>query len=598
MTDFMIRFILSNLLIAGLAGILLLARRLFCRVLSERMQYRLWFLFLALLILPFLPFPASGLFFPFFPFGRSGVALTDAGKEPAWQPVQEGFSSEWMDDFTLSVSNHTSDHFGWILFTIWIIGMLLTLFFTLSSLRRLGRLKRSALPLQDPDIQDLYKNCLEEMHIAKNIPLFSTAFLKTPLIVGIFKPAIYIPIAVIRECRPMEIRYMLLHELEHYRHKDGIAGGLMTLAGILYWLNPAVRFALKEMRGDREIACDASVLKRLDPTAYEEYGCTLLNFAARSSHSPFPFSAGLGAGKKLLERRILHIAAYERPSFNKKIKSGAAFLLTALLLLLTAPGLSAYGSDDSHYHWQYTRENLTIADLSAAFNGYDGSFVLYDLAADRWTVYNMDQALTRSAPDSTYKIYDALFALEEGVITPQDSLIRWDGTNYPFGTWNTDQTLRSAMTGSVNWYFQTLDAQMGRSVLTSRIREIGYGNGDISGSLSSYWLESSLQISPAEQVLLLKSMYANDFDFRPENIQAVKDALRLDTDGSATLYGKTGTGQVNGLDVNGWFVGFVERAEGPSFFALRIASRKDATGSQAAQITLSLLDEMDIFHAP
>ena len=43
----------------------------------------------------------------------------------------------------------------------------------------------------------------------------------------------------------------------------------------------------------------------------------------------------------------------------------------------------------------------------------------------------MDMATTRTAPDSTYKIYDALFALEEDIITPEDSLISWNYEDYP-----------------------------------------------------------------------------------------------------------------------------------------------------------------------
>ena len=51
----------------------------------------------------------------------------------------------------------------------------------------------------------------------------------------------------------------------------------------------------------------------------------------------------------------------------------------------------------------------------------------------------MEHASLRVAPNSTYKIYDALFGLEEGVITPENSFIAWNGENYPFKAWNTDQ---------------------------------------------------------------------------------------------------------------------------------------------------------------
>ena len=58
------------------------------------------------------------------------------------------------------------------------------------------------------------------------------------------------------------------------------------------------------------------------------------------------------------------------------------------------------------------------------------------------------------------------------------------------------------MNSSVNWYFQALDAKLGKSNLQSYIEQIGYGNQNINGELSSYWMESSLKISPIEQVEL------------------------------------------------------------------------------------------------
>ena len=64
----------------------------------------------------------------------------------------------------------------------------------------------------------------------------------------------------------------------------------------------------------------------------------------------------------------------------------------------------------------------------------------------------MEQATLRTAPNSTYKIYDALFGLEEGVIAPDDSFMAWDGTNHPFEAWNGNQDLLSAMQSSVNCY--------------------------------------------------------------------------------------------------------------------------------------------------
>ncbi len=99
-------------------------------------------------------------------------------------------------------------------------------------------------------------------------------------------------------------------------------------------------------------------------------------------------------------------------------------------------------------------------------------------------------------PYSTYKIYDALFGLEEGVITPEDSFIAWNGESCPFEAWNADQTLQSAMTSSVNWYFQTVDEQLGASDVYSYVQEIGYGNENMSGDFYRITVSASpLKIS-------------------------------------------------------------------------------------------------------
>ena len=60
-----------------------------------------------------------------------------------------------------------------------------------------------------------------------------------------------------------------------------------------------------------------------------------------------------------------------------------------------------------------------------------------------------------------------------------------------FEAWNEDQTLESAMTSSVNWYFQSLDNQLGKAALQSYVQSIEYGNENINGELASYWMEST-----------------------------------------------------------------------------------------------------------
>jgi len=597
MADFGIRFFLCNIFICIIIGFLIIVKRAFKNCLTSRMQFNLWFLLLGILAVPFVPFrPASFTqIFALLVVWKNAVS-SDKGTitDGVLNPNISGAVNQ-MNDFALSVSRETPSIIGLILCGVWLVGILAMILLVIKSVFRLNAMKKSALPLQNKTVRILYHNCLREMNMKKNIPVYSTAFLKSPIIVGLFSPRIYLPIHLISDFNAADMRYMLLHELQHYRHKDALASYLMNFFGVLYWCNPCVWYALKEMRNEREVACDTSVLKLLDESDYENYGNTLINFAEKVSLTPFPFAAGISGNMKQMQQRIANISSYKKPSVFRKLKGFTAFVTIGVILFALAPMLSTYAAEQSLYQWSIPAEKVSTIDLSAYFSGYEGSFVLYDLNGDTWNIYDMEQATLRTAPDSTYKIYDALFGLEEGVIAPNDSFMAWNETDYPFEAWNADQDLYSAMQSSVNWYFQEIDKQIGSSAIQGYIQKIGYGNENISADLSSYWMQGTLKISPVEQVELLTALHNNNFDFAPENVKAVKNAICLFSSEGKNLYGKTGTGRVDGQDVNGWFVGYIEAAGNTYFFATNIQAAENATGNKASEISLSILSDMGIW---
>ena len=500
MANFGIRFFLCNIFICIIIGFLIIVKRAFKNYLTSRMQFNLWFLLLGILAVPFVPFrPASFTqIFTLLGVWKNAVSSSKGTiTEGVLNPNTSGAVNQ-MNDFALSVSRETPSIIGLILCGIWLVGILAMILLVIKSVSRLNTMKKSALPLQNKTVRILYHNCLREMKIKRNIPVYSTAFLKSPVIVGLFNPRIYLPIHLISDFNAADMRYMLLHELQHYRHKDALASYLMNFFGVLYWCNPCVWYALKEMRNEREVACDTSVLKLLDESDYEDYGNTLINFAEKVSLTPFPFAAGISGSMKQMQQRIANISSYKKPSVFRKLKGSTAFVTIGVILFALAPMLSTYAAEQGRYQWNIPSDKVSTIDLSAYFSGYEGSFVLYDLNGDTWNVYDMEQATLRTAPNSTYKIYDALFGLEEGVIAPDDSFMAWDGTNHPFEAWNRNQDLFSAMQSSVNWYFEEIDKQIGSATIQNYIRKIGYGNENISADLSSYWMQGALKISSVE----------------------------------------------------------------------------------------------------
>ena len=562
------------------------------------MQYNLSIIFLAVLIVPFLPINSA-------PSSISWRHLLTASSSTNGD-IQTTFLSgnsytlNKINDFAVSVSTQIPTFIHTLLVFFWSIGIFIMFFLLYRSVKQVKALHSSALPLQNEELNALYIECLNEVNSKHTIPIYSTALLKSPVLAGFLHPRIYLPIHLISDFNAgtissTDIRYMLLHELQHYKHKDILIGYLINTVNVFYWFNPLIWYFLKRIRQERELACDSAVLQLLKETEYKSYGNTLINFAEKISSSPFPFAAGLGGNIKQIKRRIISIASYKNPSFHKKAIGIIAFMLITAGIISFTPFISSYAAINDQYNWNYSSENITQTDLSSYFKNYEGSFVLFNSNRDSWTVYDMEHATHRISPDSTYKIYDALWGLEENIITPQNSLLIWDGKDYPFEAWNTDLTLDSAMAASANWYFQTIDERLSLTRIQNYLNKIEYGNKNIMGGLSSYWLESTLKISPVEQVELLKKLQANNLEFHSNNLQAVKNSILLSSVNDKKLYGKTGTGRIDDKDVNGWFVGYIETTDNTCFFATNISANSDATGNSAAQITMSILSDMNIW---
>jgi len=330
----------------------------------------------------------------------------------------------------------------------------------------------------------------------------------------------------------------------------------------------------------------------LEVNSYLDYGRTLIRFAENMSRRLSP-TAQIAGSEKEIRRRILCIAAYRKECAWVRWKSRFILVISASLLFAFMPVTSAAASGRSSY--SFHPDHVNQLDLSSYFHGYKGSFVLYGVNSNQYYIYNQEEASTRISPDSTYKIYSALCALEHGIITPDSSYIKWDKTPYPFEDWNEDQTLDTAMNHSVNWYFKALDKKSGISALRDCIMRLEYGNQDLSGELGSYWLESSLKISPAEQVELLTRLSQGTLPFKPDHIKAVEDSIYLSASQGVSLYGKTGTGTIDGQNINGWFIGFTKSSGETYVFSANIHNDNSANGRTAAAITLDILNDRNIY---
>ena len=69
------------------------------------------------------------------------------------------------------------------------------------------------------------------------------------------------------------------------------------------------------------------------------------------------------------------------------------------------------------------------------------------------------------------------------------------------------------------------------------------------------------------------------------------NSLHLSADEDYAVYGKTGTGKINGKEQNGWFIGILEKEGEPYFFSVHIEGKDDASGKTASEIRLLRLTE-------
>src|SRR5262249_36060704 len=79
-----------------------------------------------------------------------------------------------------------------------------------------------------------------------------------PLVWGILRPVIVLP-AASRSWSPDRLRTVLLHELIHVERRDLLAHVIAQAVCCLYWFHPLAWIAARELRRQRERACDDAV---------------------------------------------------------------------------------------------------------------------------------------------------------------------------------------------------------------------------------------------------------------------------------------------------------------------------------------------------
>jgi beta-lactamase class D len=229
-------------------------------------------------------------------------------------------------------------------------------------------------------------------------------------------------------------------------------------------------------------------------------------------------------------------------------------------------------------------------DLAKLFQdrGVEGAIIISRLDGAVKYAHNPLRSETRFVPASTFKIPNTLIALDEGVIKNEREVIKWDGKDKGFDTWNRDQTLETAFPLSCVWFYQELARRIGSEKYAAHLKKMGYGNGKAAPGVTTFWLEGDLGISAAEQIGFLKKLYEDSLPYQKSHMALLKKIMIVEENPQFTIRAKTGWSMRTNPQ-QGWYVGYVEAKGQIWLFATNLEIRKKGDESFRKEITMAAL---------
>ena len=215
---------------------------------------------------------------------------------------------------------------------------------------------------------------LEELRralgIRRRVRALESAHAPMPLTWGVLRPVVLLPEGS-REWPPARLRTVLLHELAHVKRFDLVAQAIAQAACCLYWFHPLAWMAARQLRKERERACDDAVLNR--GVAAPDYAGHLLDLvrALAATRARWEDAPAMAEASDLEPRvRALLDGTRSRHPLSRRAALAIASAALAVLLpvaVITAQAQAARGSlvgvveDPSSAHvpnCQVTAKNL------------------------------------------------------------------------------------------------------------------------------------------------------------------------------------------------------------------------------------------------
>jgi beta-lactamase regulating signal transducer with metallopeptidase domain len=127
--------------------------------------------------------------------------------------------------------------------------------------------------LQKPDIELrlFVKRTAAYLGIKKEVKIYFSNLIKSPLTLGFLKPLILVPVASINRLTTDQLEALLLHELAHIKRADYLVNILQSVIQTLLFFNPFMQLLGQLIKKERENSCDDWVLQfQYNPVMYAE----------------------------------------------------------------------------------------------------------------------------------------------------------------------------------------------------------------------------------------------------------------------------------------------------------------------------------------
>ncbi|XID90450.1 M56 family metallopeptidase [Paenibacillaceae bacterium WGS1546] len=169
----------------------------------------------------------------------------------------------------------------------------------------------------------------ETLGVKSNVQLAYSSAIRSPVLVGLWKPTIYLPM---ENAVNVDMGMVIRHEMIHLKRKDLWVKAFTLSASALHWFNPLVHILRKDIHIWSELSCDEEVVKEMSHAERKCYGETILNVMAGSRNLPVQFCASLSSDGKQLKRRLTIMLNV------KKMKKRTLVMTIAALISVGAIG--------------------------------------------------------------------------------------------------------------------------------------------------------------------------------------------------------------------------------------------------------------------